>query len=93
MLADTDYLKIAHPLGWGASNLVLSMLEFKQAYQAAGQWDIAVRNIKWAADWLVKAHLKASDNAKENVFVGQVGAAASVVATAELQHAGLGIRV
>lgn len=48
------------------------MLEFKSAYTAAGQWDIAVRDIKWATDWLIKAHIKASDNPKDNVFVGQV---------------------
>lgn len=67
-----DYLKISHPLAWGTANLIFSLLEFKSAYTAAGQWDVAVRNIKWATDWLVKAHLKASDNANDNVFVGQV---------------------
>jgi hypothetical protein len=68
----TDYLKISHPLGWGVSNLILSMVEFKGAYDAAGTWAQAVRNMKWATDWLIKAHVKASDNPRDNVFVGQV---------------------
>lgn len=67
-----DYLKIAHPLAWATSNLVLSMLEFKNAYTSAGQWNTAVQDIKWATDWLIKAHIKAGDNPDDNAFVGQV---------------------
>lgn len=67
-----DYLKISHPLGWGVSNLILSMVEFKQAYDDANVWATAVRNMKWATDWLIKAHVKASDNPRDNVFIGQV---------------------
>lgn len=37
-----------------------------------GQWDIALRNIRWGVDWLVKAHVTASDTPTANVFVGQV---------------------
>jgi hypothetical protein len=48
------------------------MVEFKQAYDAAGVWGQAVRNMKWATDWLIKAHVKASDNPRDNVFIGQV---------------------
>ncbi|WIA29389.1 hypothetical protein OEZ86_011893 [Tetradesmus obliquus] len=67
-----DYLKISHPLGWGVSNLILSMVEFKQAYDDANVWATAVRNMKWATDWLIKAHVKASDNPRDNVFIGQL---------------------
>ncbi|KAF8073058.1 celI [Scenedesmus sp. PABB004] len=67
-----DYLKISHPLAWGTANLVFSMLEFRSAYEAAGQWDIALRDIEWAADWLIKAHITASDDPAANVFVGQL---------------------
>lgn len=38
----------------------------------SGNWDVMVRNVKAMADWLLKAHLKASDTPAENVFVGQV---------------------
>lgn len=82
LLPITDYLKIAHPLAWGTSNLVLSMLEFKNAYTAAGQWDTAVRDIKWATDWLIKAHIKMGDNPNDNAFVGQVSEQMSCSTTA-----------
>jgi hypothetical protein len=72
IVCPADYLKISHPLGWGVSNLILSMVEFKSAYDAAGTWTQAVRNMKWATDWLIKAHVKASDNPRDNVFIGQV---------------------
>lgn len=55
------------------SNLALSMMEFRDAYISAEQWDVALRLVKWGMDWLVKAHVKASDSPAENAFVGQVG--------------------
>lgn len=69
---DTDYLKCAHPKGWAIANMAFSMLEFKDAYMATGQWDVALRVIKWGTDWLLKAHVKASDDPAGNAFVGQV---------------------
>lgn len=54
------------------ANLALSMMEFRDAYIAADQWDVALRLVKWGMDWLVKAHIKASDTPAENAFVGQV---------------------
>lgn len=48
------------------------MLEFGGAYKAAGQSDIAMATIKWALDWLVKAHVRAGSSAADNAFVGQV---------------------
>jgi hypothetical protein len=37
-----------------------------------GHWNDALRNIAWGADWMMKAHVTASDAAAANVFVGQV---------------------
>jgi len=54
------------------TNLAFSAMEFREAYTASGQWDIAMSVIKWGVDWLVKAHTKASDNPADNAFVGQV---------------------
>jgi endoglucanase len=54
------------------ANLALSMMEFRDAYISAEQWDVALRLVKWGTDWLMKAHVKASDTPSENAFVGQV---------------------
>lgn len=67
-----DYLKCPHALAWGTANLIFSVLEFRPAYSQAGQLDIATRNIRWALDWLVKAHVSAGPSPADNKFVGQV---------------------
>lgn len=72
-VSNTDYLKCPHALAWGTTNLIFSVLEFGGAYRTAGQYDIAVATIKWALDWLVKAHVKAGSSPGDNAFVGQVG--------------------
>lgn len=69
-----DYLKCPHALAWTMANLALSMMEFRDAYIAAEQWDNSLALVKWGIDWLVKAHVSASDNPADNAFVGQVGA-------------------
>jgi hypothetical protein len=74
----TDHIKCAHPLGWSLANLALSVLEFKDIYVTMGQYDHALRGISWGVDWLVKAHITASDNPSANVFVGQVNACQSI---------------
>jgi hypothetical protein len=59
-------------MGWTVANLALSTFEFKDTHMMFGQWDKALNNIGWGADWLMKAHITASDSATANVFVGQV---------------------
>lgn len=70
--AFADQIKAPHPRGWAVSNLALSAFEFKETHVIYGQWDIALRNICWGVDLLVKAHVTASDTPTANVFVGQV---------------------
>lgn len=72
LLHAADYLKCSLPAGWTIANLVLSCMEYEPAVKAAGQWDTALNIIKWGADWLVKAHVAASDAPSDNKFVGQV---------------------
>lgn len=69
-----DYLKCPHALAWTMANLALSMMEFRDAYISADQWDNSLALVKWGLDWLLKAHVKASDNPADNAFVGQVSA-------------------
>lgn len=76
-LLTADYLKCPHALAWTMANLALSMMEFRDAYISTSQWDNSLALIKWGLDWLVKAHVKASDNPADNAFVGQVCTAAA----------------
>lgn len=66
----TDYLKASQPLAWTIANLVLAKQEFGMGFGQTSE--TADRLIEWGLDWLLKAHVKASDTPSENVFVGQV---------------------
>lgn len=59
-------------MAWTVANLALAAYEFKETHIMYGQWDVALRNIGWAIDWLAKAHVVASSTPTANVFVGQV---------------------
>jgi hypothetical protein len=59
-------------MAWGTANLIFSVLEFRSTYEASGQLTVALGTIKWALDWLVKAHVKAGNSPGDNAFVGQV---------------------
>ncbi|EFJ40288.1 hypothetical protein VOLCADRAFT_99925 [Volvox carteri f. nagariensis] len=68
-----DHLKLHLPLGVSASLLSYGVLTWEAAYRAAGQWDIAVRNLDWVASYYLKCHYQASDTPSANAFVAQVG--------------------
>jgi hypothetical protein len=71
--AAADQIKCPHPMGWTLANMALSAMEYKDTYIMFGEWENAKRGLGWGIDWLVKAHLTASDTATANVFVAQVG--------------------
>ena len=62
-----DHLKSAMSMGVAASTLAWGLLEFPAAHAAAGQAGIAAGHVRWAAEWLIKAHLS------DNELVGQAG--------------------
>ncbi|GLC56778.1 hypothetical protein PLESTB_001144700 [Pleodorina starrii] len=66
-----DHLKLHLPLGVSASLLSYSVLTWEAAYRAAGQWDVAVRNLDWISSYYLKCHYQASDNPSANAFVAQ----------------------
>ncbi|GIL48171.1 hypothetical protein Vafri_4861 [Volvox africanus] len=68
-----DHLKISLPLGITVSMLAYGALTWEAAYRQAGQWEAAVQNLGWAASYLIKCHVNASDIPSENTFVAQVG--------------------
>jgi hypothetical protein len=47
-------------------------MEYKDTYIMFGEWENAKRGIAWGVDWMVKAHITASDTPSANVFVAQV---------------------
>jgi hypothetical protein len=62
-------------LAFTLANLAFSAMEFRKGWEDAGEWDNLLANLKWGSDWLMKAHVEASDIPSENKFVGQVRAA------------------
>lgn len=73
------------------ANLAFSVMEFKDAYKASGNYDVALRAIKWGTDWLLKGHVSASDDPSQNAFVGQVGVCAVRFAITELDNPNSGV--
>ncbi|PNH04469.1 Endoglucanase A [Tetrabaena socialis] len=62
-----DHLKVHLTTGVAASLLSYGALTWEAAYRAAGQWDIAVRNVDWVASYFLRCHFQADQ------FVAQVG--------------------
>lgn len=60
-------------MGWALSNMAFGVFEFWETHRMFGELDTALRGIGWGMDWMVKAHLVASDTPSANEFVGQVG--------------------
>ncbi|EDO48248.1 predicted protein, partial [Nematostella vectensis] len=61
-----DYVKFGFPMASSATVLAWGLVEYRDAYQAAGELDNALNSIKWATDYFIKAHTKKFE------FYGQV---------------------
>ena len=61
-----DYVKFGFPMASSATVLAWGLVEYKEAYEAAGQYDQMLKSIKWATDYFIKAHTKKEE------FYGQV---------------------
>ena len=66
MLAAGDYFKFGFPMAVAVTNLAWGLLEFKNGYMAAGQYEIMLDSIKWPLDYFIKCHID------DDTFVGQV---------------------
>ncbi len=62
-----DGVKFALPMASSMTLLAWGGLEFKNGYQAAGEWETLLNTVRWGTDWLIKAH------SEPDVFYGQVG--------------------
>lgn len=49
-----DNVKFNLPMAWSAGVLAWSVVDFERGYKAAGQYQIALDNIKWVTDYLIK---------------------------------------
>ena len=61
-----DYVKFGFPMASSATVLAWGLVEYKEAYEAAGQYDQMLKSIKWATDYFIKAHTEKEE------FYGQV---------------------
>ena len=61
-----DYVKFGFPMASSVTVLAWGLVEYKQAYEAAGQYGKVLSSIKWATDYFIKAHTKKEE------FYGQV---------------------
>eukprot|EP00879_Flechtneria_rotunda_P004438 GHRR01004689.1.p1 GENE.GHRR01004689.1~~GHRR01004689.1.p1 ORF type:complete len:1077 (+),score=332.23 GHRR01004689.1:2028-5258(+) len=64
---NSDYNKYSLPIATSMTMLAWSLIEFPKGYAAAGQFQTAVDQLKWGADYLMAAHTA------PNQFVVQIG--------------------
>ncbi|KDN22010.1 glycoside hydrolase family 9 protein [Amycolatopsis rifamycinica] len=62
-----DHVKFGLPFEFSMTMLAWGALENRAAYQGSGQWPYLLSNLRWGADWLIKAH------PQPHVLYGQVG--------------------
>ena len=51
-----DHVKFGFPMAWSTAMLAWSIIDYKDAYIAAGEYDNALDQIKWPLDWMIRAH-------------------------------------
>nr|ACE75511.1 beta-1,4-endoglucanase [Eisenia andrei] len=62
-----DHVKFGFPMAISTTTLAWGILEFREAYEAAGQYNWALDSIRWPLEYFIKAHVS------DNEFYGQVG--------------------
>lgn len=62
-----DHVKFGLPMAASATMLAWGVVEYRDAYAAAGQLPAALDNLRWATDYFLKAHTA------PNELWGQVG--------------------
>ena len=51
-----DYVKFGFPMASSATVLAWGLVEYREAYQSAGELSNVLDSIKWATDYFIKAH-------------------------------------
>jgi len=65
-LAAGDYVKFNLPQAMATTALLWGVLEFKGAYEAAGEYNNVLDSLRWPLDFFLKCHVAT------NQFYGQV---------------------
>ena len=66
-----DHIKFGHPMAATVNMLAWGGVEYKEAYQRAGQFDELLDAVRWGTDYFLKAH--ETSNGKTSRFWVQVG--------------------
>ncbi|CAF3355726.1 unnamed protein product [Rotaria socialis] len=62
-----DYVKFGFPMASFTTLLAWGAIEYKDAYEKAGEFNAMLQAIRWSTDYFIKAHVS------EREFYGQVG--------------------
>ncbi|XP_013419079.1 uncharacterized protein LOC106179839 [Lingula anatina] len=62
-----DHVKFGLPMGWSTMTLTWGLVDYKDAYVAAGEYNNMLSSVKWPLDYFIKAH-----TSKNELYV-QVG--------------------
>ena len=62
-----DYVKFGFPMAFSVTMLSWGLVEYRDAYDDAGELSYILDCIKWPLDYFIKAHIKQEE------FYGQVG--------------------
>ena len=68
-----DYVKFGFPMASSVTVLAWGLIEYRDAYEAAGELSHILDSIKWPLDYFMKAHTKKFE------FYGQVGLECQIV--------------
>lgn len=52
-----DFLKLGGLMAYSTTTLAWGILEFRTAYEAAGQYEYALDSIRWPLDYFIKCHV------------------------------------
>ncbi|KAK6177037.1 hypothetical protein SNE40_015225 [Patella caerulea] len=56
-----DNVKFNFPMAWSTTVLTWGLIQYKDAYDSAGQLDNMYKSIKWPLDYLIKCHTKKNE--------------------------------
>lgn len=54
-------MKFGFPMAWSVTVLAWGMIEFESGYRDAGEWNNALSMLRWATDYLTKAHVSPNE--------------------------------
>ena len=56
-----DYVKFNFPMAGAMTLLAWGGIDFKEAYQATGQFEYLLKTVKWGTDYFIKCHISPNE--------------------------------